>query len=48
MEHENENQTPEQSYTPRPTWQVWGARILLVIFIGLLIAYYLNIFSGGI
>lgn len=47
-EHEFENQTPEtEGYTPRPAWQVWGARIVLVIFIFLLIAYYSNIFTGG-
>ena len=47
-EHEFENQTPEtEGYTPRPAWQVWGARIVLVVFILLLIAYYSNIFTGG-
>ena len=48
MENEFENQTLEQeTYTPRPAWQVWGARIVLVVFILRLIAYYSNIFTGG-
>ena len=36
MEQEKDNLTPEtesEGYTPRPTWQVWMARIGLVIFI---------------
>ena len=41
--------TPEEDKptVPRPAWQVWGARIALVIFIGYLIFYYLNLFRGG-
>lgn len=34
-------------YVPRPMWQVWAARIGLVLFILLLIAYYLTMFRGG-
>lgn len=48
---ENEQQQPqeqERSYVPRPWWQVWGARVLLVLFIALLIYYYVNIFKGGL
>ena len=33
--------------TPRPAWQVWGARIALVIFILYVIMYYINIMRGG-
>ena len=37
----------EEGYIPRPKWQVWAARIGLVVFILTLIAYYLNVFRGG-
>lgn len=51
MEHEeveNESPIPEaESYTPRPAWQIWSARIGLVIFILLIIMYYVNIARGG-
>lgn len=48
------NQTPETAeaeqphYVPRPAWQVWGARIALVVFIVLIIMYYINIARGGL
>ena len=51
-EKELENQPVEAqeqpSYIPRPRWQVWGARILLVLFVILVILYYINISRGGI
>lgn len=34
-------------YVPRPMWQVWAARVGLVLFIILLIAYYMTMFRGG-
>ena len=48
MDKQNE-QIPSQqeSYTPRPTWQVWAARIGLVIFIGIVIAQILQIAGAG-
>lgn len=40
-------QIPEaEGYTPRPAWQVWAARIGLVIFIGIVIAQILQIAGG--
>ena len=46
-EFENEQQEQEQErYVPRPRWQVWGARIALVVFIIGLILYYCNIFGA--
>ena len=37
-------ETPEQeSYHPRPAWQVWVARIALVIVLIGIIGYYLQI-----
>ncbi len=36
-----EQEEPKKPYVPRPWWQVWGARLLLVLFIvGLLIYYF--------
>lgn len=52
MEHEI-NERPEntenkgQGYIPRPAWQVWGARVGLVIMIVAVALYYWNIASGG-
>ena len=45
--HENEITTPEEGYVPRPAWQVWAARIGLVIMIISVILYYWHIASGG-
>ena len=41
-----QEQAQEKPYVPRPKWQVWGARIVLVIFILGLIMYYCNIFGA--
>ncbi len=38
----------EEGYIPRPRWQVWGARVLVVIFILLVLMYYVNIARGGL
>jgi len=43
-------ETPQQEkegYVPRPAWQVWGARVALVLFILMLIMYYVNLMRGG-
>ena len=43
--------TPEEEqevYEPRPVWQVWAARVALVIFVVLIIMYYINISRGGL
>ena len=40
-------ETKESGYTPRPVWQVWAARIGLVVFFAFLVMYYLNILRGG-
>ena len=46
MEEElQEEQQPR--YTPRPRWQVWVARIGLVLFILVILMYYINIMRGG-
>lgn len=49
MDNELEKEEFEsQPYTPRPLWQVWAARIGVVIMIIAVIAYYLQIARGGI
>ena len=45
-EQEFQQELPEEGYKPRPMWQVWGARIALVVFILGLIMYYCNIFGA--
>ena len=45
-EQEILQEVPEEGYKPRPKWQVWTARIALVIFILGLIMYYSNIFGA--
>ena len=36
----------EEGYKPRPAWQVWAARVGLVLFIIVLIYEYLRAFLG--
>ena len=40
------DEAPKEVYIPRPAWQVWGARIALVVFIITLIMYYVNLLKG--
>ena len=54
MEHEQqENILPteeaqeEKPYVPRPVWQVWAARLGLVVFLAFLVMYYILIARGG-
>ena len=44
MEQKDEKQ---EEYVPRPGWQVWGARVGLVVFILFVIYQYLCILRGG-
>lgn len=46
LEQMLQEETPK--YVPRPVWQVWGARIALVLFIALIIMYMINIARGGL
>ena len=49
MENQNENTLPEQEgYVPRPAWQVWGARVGLVLFILFVIWQIITIARGGL
>lgn len=50
MDEMKENQTPEpenEGYTPRPAYQVWMARVGLVLMIIFVIYQLLNIAAGG-
>ena len=48
MENETEQQEKAgPSYVERPRWQVWGARIGLVLMIIFLALYYYHIARGG-
>lgn len=38
----------EDGYAPRPAWQVWGARVGVVVFIGIVILQVLSIMRGGL
>ena len=44
---ENRKEEPREGYVPRPVWQVWLARIGLVLFILFVIYQYLAISRGG-
>ena len=49
MDNQNEIKTPEQEgYVPRPAWQVWLARVALVLFIIIVIGQILRIARGGL
>ena len=46
MENERKEELEQEIYVPRPAWQVWMARVGLVLFL-LLIAYQLWQIAGG-
>ena len=52
MDEKQQNVTTEETestgYVPRPKWQVWTARIGLVLFILVIVMYYINIMRGGL
>ena len=45
MEH-NREQEQQEAYTPRPAWQVWAARVGLVLFL-LFVAYQILMLARG-
>lgn len=47
MEEEIKTEEIQEAYKERPRWQIWGARILLVVFIAFLFMYYVNLMRGG-
>ena len=54
MEEERKDTIPEEAtqdkpqYIPRPMWQVWLARVALVLFIIIVIGQILRIARGGL
>ncbi len=47
MEEKQTNETPQEpGYTPRPAWQLWAARIGLVLFICLVILQVIQMYRG--
>ena len=44
---QQEMQPQEKPYVPCPAWQVWMARIALVVFVAFVLMYYINILRGG-
>jgi hypothetical protein len=51
MDEMKENRIPgenDQGYTPRPLWQVWMARVGLVLMILFVIYQLLSIAMGGL
>ena len=53
MDNEKEKQPQEAAeeitgYVPRPAWQVWCARVALVLFIIIVIGQILRIARGGL
>ena len=48
MEDKKEKQMEEaQDYVPRPMWQVWAARVALVLFILIVIYQFMAMVTGG-
>lgn len=45
---EKEELEQQEGYEPRPMWQVWGARLGLVLFILLVIGQIVSIARGGL
>ena len=45
---QKEIQAEQEAYVPRPMWQVWGARIGLVLFLIFVAYQILTIARGGL
>ena len=48
LQQEELQQEDAPKYIPRPAWQVWGARVALVLFIAVIIMYMIKIARGGL
>ena len=48
MENEQNIPVQEEVYIPRPKWQVWAARIGVVLVAALVIMYYITLARGGV
>ena len=47
MEEQMMPEQEEQGYVERPKWQVWAARVAVVVMVVLIILYYISIARGG-
>ena len=47
MDQEKETLEVQEEYKPRPKWQVWLARVGLVVFLITVIVFYIHLFRGG-
>lgn len=48
VENQEEIQQEQEGYEPRPVWQVWGARVGLVLFILFVIYQLVCVATGGL
>ena len=46
MDQEKETLEVQEEYKPRPKWQVWLARVGLVVFLITVIFFYIHLFRG--
>ncbi len=46
-ERDETQEEPREGYVPRPAWQVWGARLGVVLMILFVIYQILSIAKGG-
>ena len=47
MEQEKDILEPQEEYKPRPKWQVWLARVGLVLFLIVVALFYIHLFRGA-
>ena len=48
MEKNPEQEQEQERYVERPMWQVWAARVGLVLFIAFVVYQYLWVLRGGL
>ena len=48
MEEKQIQENTQEGYVPRPAWQVWAARIGLVLFLLFVVYQLLILFRGGL
>ena len=46
IDQEKETLEVQEEYKPRPKWQVWLARVGLVVFLITVIVFYIHLFRG--
>ena len=42
------NEEKQEGYVPRPAWQVWAARVGVVVFIAFVIYQYICVYRSGL